>query len=156
MDPFIIRLQLAALQDSYIAAIDNDRLEDWPGFFTEDGFYEIISKENVDQGLPAPVIYCDSARMLRDRVISVRNANIYEKPAYRHFLSGMEWQECEGGWTMTTNYLVVNTTQSGSTAIYQAGRYVDRVVRTPGGLRFKEKRCIFDTLRVQTLLAYPI
>jgi anthranilate 1,2-dioxygenase small subunit len=33
---------------------------------------------------------------------------------------------------------------------------LDRVVKTPDGLRFKEKRCIYDTLRVQTLLAYPI
>jgi anthranilate 1,2-dioxygenase small subunit len=94
--------------------------------------------------------------MIRDRVLSLRNANIYERPSYRHFLSGMQWQAHDGGWTMTTNYLVVNTTQSGSTHIYQTGRYIDHVVRTPDGLRFRSKRCIFDTLRVQTLLAYPI
>jgi anthranilate 1,2-dioxygenase small subunit len=29
-------------------------------------------------------------------------------------------------------------------------------VRTAEGLRFKAKRCIYDTSRVQTLLAYPI
>jgi anthranilate 1,2-dioxygenase small subunit len=156
MDEFILRLQLAALQDSYVAAIDNDKLEEWPGFFTEDGFYEIISKENVEDGLPAPVIQCDSAKMIRDWVLSLRNANIYEKPSYRHFLSGMEWHEEADGWAISTNYLVVNTVQSGSTSVYQAGRYIDHVVRTSDGLRFKKKRCIFDTLRVQTLLAYPI
>ena len=37
-----------------------------------------------------------------------------------------------------------------------AGRYIDRVVRTLDGLRFKSKRVIYDTLRVQTLLAIPI
>jgi anthranilate 1,2-dioxygenase small subunit len=156
MEEIMMRLELAALQDRYIAAIDNDRLEEWAAFFIEDGFYEIISRENVEQGLPAPVIYCDSGRMIRDRVISLRNANIYERPAYRHFLSGMQWQASGDGWTMTTNYLVVNTVQNGSTSIYQAGRYVDHVVGTPDGLRFAKKRCIFDTLRVQTLLAYPI
>lgn len=156
MEDFIIGLQLASLQDSYIAAIDNDKLEEWPGFFTEDGLYEIISKENVEDGLPAPVIYCDSAKMIRDRVLSLRNANIYEKPSYRHFLSGMEWRAETDGWAVSTNYLVVNTVQSGSTSVYQAGRYIDHIVRTPHGLRFKKKRCIFDTLRVQTLLAYPI
>lgn len=158
MEDIIVQMQLAALQDRYIGAIDNDRIEDWPAFFTEDGFYEIISKENVDQGLPAPVIHCNSARMIRDRVLSLRNANIYEKPSYRHFLSGMQWQESEekDGWTMTTNYLVINTVQSGSSHIYQTGRYIDHVVRTPAGLRFRKKRCIFDTVRVQTLLAYPI
>jgi len=38
----------------------------------------------------------------------------------------------------------------------QAGRYLDRIVRTEGGLRFQQKRCIYDTLRVQTLLAFPV
>lgn len=156
MEEIITRMRLAALQDSYIAAIDNDRLEDWPNFFTEDASYEIISRENVEQGLPAPVIYCNSGRMIRDRLTSIRNANIYETPSYRHFLSGMEWQQHDEGWTMTTNYLVVNTVQSGTTSIYQAGVYIDHVILTPSGLRFRKKRCVFDTLRVQTLLAYPI
>ncbi|MEM5388146.1 anthranilate 1,2-dioxygenase small subunit AndAd [Paraburkholderia phymatum] len=156
MEEINTRLRLAALQDNYISAIDNDKLEEWAAFFTEDGFYEIVSKENVEQGLPAPIIHCDSARMIRDRVLSLRNANIYERPSYRHFLSGMQWQPCEDGWTMTTNYLVVNTVQDGSTSIYQAGRYIDHVVNTPDGLRFRKKRCVFDTSRVQTLLAYPI
>jgi anthranilate 1,2-dioxygenase small subunit len=156
MDEIMLRLHLADLQDRYIAAIDNDRLEDWPKLFTEDCLYQIISKENEDQNLPAPVIHCDNAGMLRDRVLSLRNANIYEKPTYRHFLSGMEWQEDADSYRVVTNYLVVNTSQNGETEVYQAGQYLDRVVKTPDGLRFKEKRCIYDTLRVQTLLAYPI
>jgi anthranilate 1,2-dioxygenase small subunit len=148
--------ELATLQDRYIASIDHDRLEDWPKFFTPDCLYEIISKENEDLNLPAPVIYCDNAAMLRDRVLSLRNANIYEKPAYRHFVSGLEWQVIEGGFSMSSSYLVVNTGQKGVSSIYQAGRYLDIVVRTEHGLRFRQKRCIYDTLRVQTLLAYPI
>jgi anthranilate 1,2-dioxygenase small subunit len=51
---------------------------------------------------------------------------------------------------------VVNTGENGSTVIYQAGRYQDQVVRTPEGLRFKSRRCVYDTLRVQTVLAFPI
>jgi anthranilate 1,2-dioxygenase small subunit len=157
MEDLMIRLELSALQDRYVAALDNDRIEDWPGFFIEDCLYEIVSKENEDQGLPAPVIYCDNARMLRDRVLALRNANIYEKPQYRHCLSGMEWtREGDGGFAMRTSYVVVNTGQDGTSGIYQAGCYLDRVVRTQQGLRFLSKRCIYDTLRVQTVLAFPI
>jgi hypothetical protein len=29
-------------------------------------------------------------------------------------------------------------------------------VRTEKGLRYKSRRCVFDTLKVQTLLAVPI
>ena len=91
-DDLMLRLELMMLQDRYVSALDNDRLEDWPKLFVEDCFYEIIPKENEDSGLPAPVIHCDSAAMLRDRVISLRKANIYEKPTYRHFVSGLEFE----------------------------------------------------------------
>jgi anthranilate 1,2-dioxygenase small subunit len=156
MDEMMLRLELLALQDRYVATIDNDRLEDWPKLFTKECLYQIISKENEVDNLPAPVIHCETTAMLRDRVLALLNANIYVKPAYRHFLSGMEWREEEGGYALSTNYLVVNTSQDGASAVYQAGRYLDLVVRTPEGLRFRRKRCIYDTLRVQTLLAYPI
>lgn len=76
----MLRLELAALQDRYVAALDNDRIEEWPGLFTDDCLYEIVSKENEDQGLPAPLMHCDGIRMLRDRIVSLRHANIYEKP----------------------------------------------------------------------------
>jgi anthranilate 1,2-dioxygenase small subunit len=157
MENLMLRLELAAFLDHYISTIDNDRLEEWPKLFTEDCHYEIIPRENEDAGLPAPVMYCDNNRMLRDRVLSLRHANIYEKPAYRHFVSGLEFSVIdETTYRMNANYMVVNTSQEGASAVYQAGRYADVVVRTAEGLRFQSKRVIYDTLRVQTLLAYPI
>ena len=153
----IQRFEITELFDRYAAALDNDRLEEWPGFFVEDCLYEIIPKENEDAGLPAPVIHCDNAGMLRDRVLSLRHANIYEKPTYRHFTSGIEWTAVDADTLdVTSSYIVVNTSQAGSTSIYQAGVSKDRLVRTPDGLRFKSKRVVYDTLRVQTLLAIPI
>jgi anthranilate 1,2-dioxygenase small subunit len=157
MEDLMVRLELLSFQDRYVATIDNDRIEEWPALFTDDCLYEIVSKENEDLDLPAPVIHCDNVRMLRDRVVALRNANIYEKPAYRHCLSGMAWRQVgDGSYIVDTSYVVINTSQEGESAVYQAGRYIDHVVRTPDGLRFRSKRCIYDTLRVQTLLAYPI
>ncbi len=150
------RLEIQELQDLYVNVLDNDRLEEWPGLFVEDCHYEVIPKENEDAGLPAPVIFCDNGRMLRDRVLSLRNANIYEKVTYRHFLSGLMWHETASEITAQSNYVVINTSQAGVSTVYQAGIYRDRIVRTEAGLRFKSKRCIYDTLRVQTLLAIPI
>jgi anthranilate 1,2-dioxygenase small subunit len=153
----LLRLELAAFLDHYTNIIDSDRLEEWPGLFTEDCLYEIIPRENEDAGLPAPVMYCDNNRMLRDRVLSLRHANIYEKPAYRHFVSGLAFELLDAAtYAVHANYMVVNTSQEGESTVYQAGRYADQVVRTENGLKFKSKRVIYDTLRVQTLLAYPI
>ncbi|MBV9115887.1 MAG: aromatic-ring-hydroxylating dioxygenase subunit beta [Acetobacteraceae bacterium] len=153
----LLRLEMQELLDRYVAAIDDDRLEEWPGFFTEDCLYEIIPRENAEAGLPAPILYCDSNAMLRDRVMSLRRANIYEKPMYRHLLSGLSIGPGGGSEvSMRSNYVVVNTSQEGSSSIYQAGVYEDRVVRTEAGWRFRQKRVVYDTARVATLLAYPI
>jgi anthranilate 1,2-dioxygenase small subunit len=154
---FLTRLELQVLQDNYIASLDTDRLEDWPEMFVEDCLYEIIPKENADLGLPAPLIYCDNKRMLKDRVVSLRNANIFQPVVYRHFVSAMQWQPAaDGAFEMQSNYLVINTNQLGQSLVYQTGRYHDLIVRTDAGLRFKQKRVIYDTSRVQTLLAIPI
>jgi anthranilate 1,2-dioxygenase small subunit len=152
-----LRLELMSLQDTYISAIDTDKLEDWPALFVEDCLYEIVSKENEKDGLPAPVIYCDSAAMLRDRVLSLRHANIYETQSYRHFLSGLQILTTSTDTVkFSCGYLVINTGLDGVSSIYQTGIYYDTVVRTDDGWRFKVKRVIYDTSRVQTLLAYPI
>lgn len=156
-----LRLEMLELQDRYIATLDSDRLEAWPLLFVEDCLYEIIPKENYDQGLPAPVIRCDNRDMLHDRVISLRNANIYQPAIYRHFISGLTIvspgsaaapDEVE----MESSYLVINTSQIGESTVYQTGRYLDQVVRTADGWRFKRKRVVYDTSRIQTLLAIPI
>ena len=152
-----LRQEMLALQDAYIAALDTDTLEMWPDFFVEDCLYEIIPKENVDAGLPAPMIHCDNKRMLRDRVVSLRNANIFQPQIYRHFISGLTIRSASAAEVaMECSYLVINTSQLGQSTVYQTGRYHDLVVATEGGWRFKRKRVVYDTSRVQTLLAIPI
>jgi anthranilate 1,2-dioxygenase small subunit len=154
---FLLRLELMAVQDNYTAILDEGRLEDWPTMFTEDCLYEIIPRENVDAGMPAPLMRCEGAAMLRDRVISLRHANVYETPHYRHMLSGHRMTVIDADTAeMRASYVVINTSQDGESTIFQAGYYQDRLVRTPTGWRFSVKRAVYDTHRVQTLLAYPI
>ena len=151
------RLEVQALLDAYISTIDEDRLEDWPAMFTEDCLYEIIPKENVDMGLPVGIIRCDNQRMLRDRVVSLRNANIYSPATYRHFVSGLAITKMESDAVeFSCNYLVINSNQMGQSFVYQTGRYQDRAVRSEHGWLFAQKRAVFDTSRVQTLLAIPV
>lgn len=157
VDPLMLRLEMSELLDRYVSLLDNDRLEDWAALFTEECLYEIVPKENADFDLPAPIIHCANAKMLRDRVTSLRNANIYEKHTYRHMISGLIIESADGDTVaMQSNYVVINTGQDGVSHVYQAGCYRDVAVRTSAGWRFKVKRVIYDTLRVQTLLATPI
>lgn len=148
---------LTRLQERYIAAIDDDCLEQWPDFFLEDGVYEILPKENVDLGLPAGVMHCFGRAMMRDRITSLRKANVYEPQTYRHFTSALCLEpEADGAIRMRSNYLVIRTLSNGDSSVYQAGVYEDVVVPTAEGWRYRSKRAVFDTSRVHTLLAIPV
>jgi anthranilate 1,2-dioxygenase small subunit len=156
-DDLLLWFELFRLQEQYVTVLDTDRLEEWPELFTEDCKYEIVPKENADLGLPIGLIHCDNRRMLRDRVVSLRNANIFEAHSNRHFTSGLSLTPVDAKTVdMQSNYIVVQTRGNGESAIYQAGRYFDRVVMTPEGWKYRSKRVIYDTSRVQTLLATPI
>ena len=157
MEAMKLWFELHMLQDQYINNLDNDRLEAWPTLFTEDCLYEIVPKENADMGLPIGIIYCTNQKMLRDRVVSLRNANIFEEHSYRHMTSGLcVMAEKDGVIETESNYVVIQTRTDGESNVYQVGKYYDKVVRTDAGLRYRSKRVIYDTSRVQTLLATPI
>lgn len=149
--------EVQQLQQAYIAALDNDQLERWPQFFTEDCHYSIVPKENFDAGLPIGMIYFDNRNMLEDRVTSLRHANIFESHTYRHMTSGLMLHASnEDEVQAESSYVVVQTLQNGESQVYQTGRYIDQIVRTEQGWRFKRRQVVYDTSRVQTLLATPI
>jgi anthranilate 1,2-dioxygenase small subunit len=148
---------LQRLQERYVTVIDADRLEEWPELFTEDGVYEIVPRENQELGLPVGIMHCFGRPMMRDRVVSLRKANVYERHVYRHLTSGLELTTVDTNTVdAESNYVVVQTLSEGESRIYQAGRYFDRVVRTADGRRYQRKRAIYDTSRVQTLLVTPV
>jgi anthranilate 1,2-dioxygenase small subunit len=157
MADMILWYDLHRLQERYVTIIDSDRLEEWPDLFTEDGVYEIVPKENADLGLPMGIMHCFGRPMLRDRILSLRKANVFEPHIYRHMTSGLEFTQVDANIVdMQSNYVVVQTLTDGESRVYQAGRYFDRVVRTADGWRYQCKRAIYDTSRVQTLLVTPI
>ena len=81
-----MREAIEDLLADYAEAIDDWQIERWPDFFTEDGVYQIISRESFDAGLPIGILYCEGRGMMHDRVQALRTANIYEPHNYRHLL----------------------------------------------------------------------
>jgi anthranilate 1,2-dioxygenase small subunit len=157
LDSLLLWFEIDQLNERYCAALDNDRLEEWATLFTEDCLYEIVPKENADLGLPIGLIYCNNQRMLRDRVVSLRHASIYEDHSCRHMTSGLVLQQqADGSVQAESSYVVIQTRTNGDSFVYQAGRYLDRIVRTSEGWRYAQRRVIYDTSRVITLLATPI
>ena len=42
------------------------------------------------------------------------------------------------------------------TRVFNVGRYLDRIVREAGQLKFAEKHCVYDSLLVPNSLIYPL
>ena len=141
----------------YVHCIDDDRLEEWPDFFTADGRYRVRTRENHDRGLPASLIYCDGQGMLRDRISALRTTNIFEPQVYCHLLGAVEIVAHDGGEIRTrTNFTVIRTMSEGDMSVFACGRYLDRIVEDAGALRFRERMVVLDSRRIDTLLVIPI
>lgn len=137
--------------------IDDDRLEEWPEMFTEKCFYQVISRSDFDAGLPAGVMTCNSRGMLVDRIVSLRNANIYEPQCYRHLLSALRIRgEKDGIWSVQTSYAVIRTMEEGEVSVFNTGKYFDEIVFESDEAKFSKRICVFDSRRVDTLMVIPI
>jgi salicylate 5-hydroxylase small subunit len=64
--------------------------------------------------------------------------------------------ESPEGITVETNYAVFETFIDDLTRVFNVGRYLDRIVREEGQLKFAEKHCVYDSVLVPNSLIYPL
>ena len=145
------------VQNAYARCIDNGNLEAWPDFFEENCTYKITTADNYSQGLEAGVIFANSRGMLLDRVASLREANIYERHVYRHFL-GQPWivSEDAGEVHSETSFFVARIMRDGTTDVYATGRYIDIYRLNRDAPKLRERIVVCDSSRFDTLLALPL
>jgi anthranilate 1,2-dioxygenase small subunit len=152
-----VRSAAQELMDQYVECIDADRLEEWLDLFTEDATYQVLPRENLEQELPASIMLCTNKNMLRDRILSLRNANIYNPHYDRHLISSLRVRkEAEGVWRLSANYALYQTSHEGRSHLFSVGAYRDRARMVNGTLLFCQKLVVVDTFAVPTLLATPI
>lgn len=151
------QLRVQDLLARYADSLDSGRFEEWPEYFTADCVYKIISAENFEQDLPLGVIDCDSRDMLRDRIMALREANIYEDHRYRHILSTTLIKSVDGNVIQAeTSYQVARIMRGGETMLFSTGCYHDRIVLEDGAYRFAERLVVFDSRGIDTLLVIPL
>ena len=152
-----LRARLEALNAEYAQTIDEDRLEEWPQLFTAAGQYRVMSRENREMGLDLALIYCDGRPMMKDRIVAMRTANIYEPHVYCHTVSALRILGSTGSeHRVQSNFSVIRTLVDGDMTVFACGRYVDRIVEEDGRLRFAERTVVLDSRRIDTLLVIPI
>jgi 3-phenylpropionate/cinnamic acid dioxygenase small subunit len=158
VDDLALRARVEDLLLDYAHAIDDGDMQAWPGFFTEDGRYKIQSRENFEAGLPMGVMYCEGAGMMRDRVLALETANIFEPHTYSHVLGRPRLRvDADGGIRARSNFLVTRTMQEGRMETFAAGKYLDRIAPQPDGrLKFTERLVVLESRRIDILLVFPL
>ena len=148
---------IARANAEYARCIDDDRLEEWPEFFAESCVYRVTSAANFAEGLQGSLIFADSRGMLRDRVSALRQANIYERQAYRHILGapcilGVEGERIRA----EAPFMAARIMRDGTTMLFATGRYMDVWRQIDDKLELIERIVICDSSRIDTLLALPL
>lgn len=151
------REQAIDLLFEYVARLDADRLEDWLDLFAEDASYQVVPRENVEQGLPASVILCTNKNMLRDRIVSLREANEYNLHYGRHLVSAPRVSDLGADrMRLRATYSVFQTDLEGNSKLFAVGEYDDEVAFVGGQPLFAKKYVVLDSYCVPNLLAVPL
>jgi len=149
--------RIVDLEHDYAHCIDDDRLEGWPDFFVEDCLYQIIPRENLIRKTPLPIIYCDNKNMLRDRVVILRKALIYNIHYDRHVVGNVRVREEDAGiFEVWASFIALQTDTEGETSFFASGKYGDKVVFVDGDAKFKHKIVILDTAAVPNMISTPL
>lgn len=152
-----IRWAAEELLNDYVQCLDEERYEEWPEFFTDNGVYKIVARENVERNLPVATMSCTSKGMMKDRVVAIRNAAVYSPRYLRHIVGSVRIVGRDGdSYSLQANYAVFETLQDEETKVFNVGNYRSKVVFVDGRPKFQEKLVIYDSLQIPGLLVIPI
>jgi len=100
-----------------------------------------------------------SPAQLRDRIKSMRLANIYEPQHCRHIVSGVQivGGDAQGGLQVRSNFLVVRTMGlDGDMKLFATGQCEDLVDVTGAQPLFARRHFKLDSRLVETLMVIPL
>lgn len=150
-------LALVQLYADYERAVDSGQWDLWPEFFTDECTYRLQPRENFERGFPLATLSFESKGMLQDRVYGIRET-LFHDPYYQRHVTGQPIVKRAGPdrFECEANYAVFRTKLSQPSTVFNVGRYLDVVVRTPAGLKFASRQCIYDSELVLNSIIYPI
>ena len=157
MMDFQTYFELNQLYARYARALDAADWEAWPEFFIDHCVYKLQPRENHERGFPLATLAFDSKGMLKDRVYGIRET-LFHDPYYQRHVVGAPVLRGVGddGIRCESNYAVFRTKLNGLSTVFNVGRYIDRVVSTPAGLKFSERLAIYDSEMIPNSIIYPV
>ena len=148
---------LVQLYADYAAAVDSGDWNLWPEFFVDACSYRLVPRENHDRGFPLATLSFESKGMLRDRVYGIRETLFHDPYYQRHVVGAPLVRSVDADRIESeANYAVFRTKLNELSTVFNVGRYVDRVVRTPAGLKFESRLVVYDSEMIPNSIIYPI
>ncbi len=144
----------------YAACLDEERFGEWPAFFAADPCtYQVLSRENVDLGLPLPIMGCFSHGMVKDRVaMLVKNTLTYRRMNLLRQVTNVRAtrEEPNGHIAAQAALVVYQSSEEGVSSLYIVARYRPELVESGAGLLIRRMDVIVDTFGIDTMLAVPL
>jgi len=149
--------ELLELQAAYAAAVDAGNWDAWAELFIDDCRYRLQPRENYDRGLPLATLSFESKGMVKDRVYGIRET-LFHDPYYQRHVVGAPLVHASSAERIESeaNYAVFRTKLDGPSTVFNVGRYLDVVVATAAGLKFKSRVVVFDSEMIPNSIIYPI
>lgn len=150
--------ELTQLYADYAAAVDSGNWDLWPEFFTDECSYRLQPRENHERGFPLATLSFESKGMLKDRVYGIRETLFHDPYYQRHVVGAPVVRELTGDGRIRSeaNYAVFRTRLSKESTVFNVGRTIDEIVRTPQGLNFASRLVVYDSEMIPNSLIYPI
>lgn len=156
-DVLALEGQIRRLYEEVADFLDQDNVERFPDYFVEDCVYQVVSRENYNEGLPQAAIYCDGIAMVRDRVVALRETQVYVPRVWRHFISGVRVTALEGDEIHArANFMITEAMSDEDPTLFLVGQYLDILVRDGAELKFKQRLAVFDNHHVTRSLIVPV
>lgn len=150
-------LAITQLYAAYASTVDAADWDGWCEFFTDDCVYRLQPRENHERGFPLATLAFTSKGMLKDRAYGIRET-LFHDPYYQRHVIGTPVlrSAAPGRFECEANYAVFRTKLSDLSTVFNVGRSLDTLVRTPAGLKFARRECIYDSEMVPNSIIYPI
>jgi anthranilate 1,2-dioxygenase small subunit len=138
--------------------LNAEKFSEWPSFFAPQCTYQVLSRENVEQGLPAPLMSCYSHGMVEDRVaMLVKGTLTFRRMYLKHFISNTQIVSQDASGTRArANVMVMQSTLEGVSSVYVVGTYDDHFIELDGKLLLSSRTVVLDSFGIDTMLAVPI
>ncbi|MFN0159734.1 MAG: aromatic-ring-hydroxylating dioxygenase subunit beta [Burkholderiales bacterium] len=158
MNDWALAARCQAFMYEYAASLDEERFDDWVALFDPQGcVYEVLSRENRDLGLPAPIMGCYTHGMVQDRVAMLAKGVL----TYRHDrllrqVSNLRVRRAGDLLRIDAGLVVYRSDEEGVSSLYMVARYEVDVADDGERMQVRRMAVVVDSFGIDTMLAVPL